>query len=53
MALVRFGSHPRFRLSAPVMLALLFLAALWPSPASAWWNEQWTLRKKITIDTGP
>lgn len=35
------------------MLALLFLAVLWPSPASAWWNEQWTLRKKITIDTGP
>jgi biopolymer transport protein ExbB len=35
------------------MLALLFLAALWPSPASAWWNDQWTLRKKITIDTGP
>ncbi|MGX1321708.1 biopolymer transport protein ExbB [Bradyrhizobium sp. USDA 377] len=53
MSLLRFGSHPRFRLSAPVMLALLFLAALWPSPASAWWNEQWTLRKKITIDTGP
>lgn len=22
-------------------------------PASAWWNDQWTLRKKITIDTGP
>ncbi|RXT36476.1 DUF2341 domain-containing protein [Bradyrhizobium betae] len=53
MSLLRFGSHPRFRLSAPVMLALLFLAVLWPSPASAWWNEQWTLRKKITIDTGP
>lgn len=53
MSFLRFGSHPRFRLSAPAMLALLFLAALWPSPASAWWNEQWTLRKKITIDTGP
>nr|WP_244626165.1 MotA/TolQ/ExbB proton channel family protein [Bradyrhizobium betae] len=35
------------------MLALVFLAALWPGPASAWWNDQWTLRKKITIDTGP
>lgn len=35
------------------MLAFLFLAVLWPSPASAWWNDQWTLRKKITIDTGP
>jgi biopolymer transport protein ExbB len=53
MSLLRFGSRPRFRLSAPVLLALLFLAALWPSPASAWWNDQWTLRKKITIDTGP
>lgn len=54
MSFLRFGSHPRFRLSGPAMLALLFLlAALWPSPASAWWNEQWTLRKKITIDTGP
>jgi len=53
MSLLRSGSHPGFRLSAPAMLALLFLLALWPSPASAWWNEQWTLRKKITIDTGP
>ncbi|UPU00977.1 DUF2341 domain-containing protein [Bradyrhizobium barranii subsp. apii] len=35
------------------MLAFVFLAALWPSPAAAWWNDQWTLRKKITIDTGP
>ena len=53
MSLFRFGSPPRFHLSAPLMLALLLLAALWPSSASAWWNEQWTLRKKITIDTGP
>ena len=53
MSLLRFGSHPGFRLSAPAMLALLFVLALWPSQASAWWNEQWTLRKKITIDTGP
>ncbi|WP_375314052.1 DUF2341 domain-containing protein [Bradyrhizobium sp. A5] len=53
MSLLRFGSRPGFRLSAPVLLALVFLATLWPSPASAWWNDQWTLRKKITIDTGP
>ncbi|MVT73160.1 DUF2341 domain-containing protein [Bradyrhizobium cajani] len=53
MSLLRFGSRPGLRLSAPVMLALVFLAALWSSPASAWWNDQWTLRKKITIDTGP
>jgi biopolymer transport protein ExbB len=53
MSFLRFGSRPGVRLSAPVMLALVFLAALWPSPASAWWNDQWTLRKKITIDTSP
>lgn len=53
MSLSRFGSRSQFRLSAPLMLALLLLAALWPSSASAWWNEQWTLRKKITVDTGP
>ena len=27
-------------------------AALWPAPAAAWWNDEWPLRKKITIDTG-
>jgi biopolymer transport protein ExbB len=35
------------------MLVLVLLAALWPGPASAWWNDQWSLRKKITVDTGP
>jgi biopolymer transport protein ExbB len=35
------------------MLVLLLLAALWPRPAAAWWNDQWSLRKKITIDTAP
>ena len=34
------------------MLVLFMLAVLWPNPAAAWWNDQWTLRKKITIDTG-
>lgn len=53
MSFTRFGSWPGIRLSAPAMIAFVFLAALWPSPASAWWNDQWTLRKKITIDTGP
>ena len=52
MSLLRFGLRPGVRLSVPVMLAFVFLAALWPSPASAWWNDEWTLRKKITIDTG-
>jgi biopolymer transport protein ExbB len=36
------------------MLSMLvvLLAALWPASASAWWNDQWSLRKKITLDTG-
>ena len=33
----------------PLLLALL-LMALWQSPALAWWNDQWSMRKKITID---
>lgn len=24
-----------------------------PTTAAAWWNDEWTLRKKITIDTSP
>jgi biopolymer transport protein ExbB len=51
MSLLRFGSRGH-GLSAPVMLLLVLMAVLWPRPASAWWNDQWTLRKKITIDTG-
>jgi biopolymer transport protein ExbB len=40
--------------SGPMLvLALALLGALWPGPAAAWWNDQWSLRKKITIDTGP
>ncbi|TYL89347.1 DUF2341 domain-containing protein [Bradyrhizobium rifense] len=52
MSLLRFGSRRGYRLSAPLMLFLVLMAVLWPKPASAWWNDQWTLRKKITIDTG-
>ena len=37
----------------PTLLAVVLLVALWPAPAAAWWNDQWSLRKKITIDTGP
>ena len=33
------------------MLMLLLLVVLWPGSAAAWWNDQWSLRKKITIDT--
>jgi biopolymer transport protein ExbB len=36
------------RKSGIVFAALLFMAA---APAQAWWNKEWTLRKKITVDT--
>ncbi|QPF94545.1 DUF2341 domain-containing protein [Bradyrhizobium commune] len=52
MSLLRFGSRRGHGFSAPVMFVLVLLAVLWPKPAAAWWNDQWTLRKKITIDTG-
>jgi biopolymer transport protein ExbB len=42
------------RATANVMTGLLFGLAmtltLFPSPAKAWWNDDWQLRKKITID---
>jgi biopolymer transport protein ExbB len=42
------------RATAKVLMAALFgtVAALTlaPTPAKAWWNDDWQLRKKITID---
>jgi biopolymer transport protein ExbB len=42
------------RATADVLTALLFgfvaIVTLLPSPAKAWWNDDWQLRKKITID---
>lgn len=31
-------------------LAMVGAMLLWTSPAKAWWNDEWQLRKKITID---
>ena len=53
MTVHRSKSSRGWTWSGPALLMLVLLAALWPAPASAWWNDQWTLRKKITIDTGP
>ncbi len=53
MTVHRSKSSRGWNRSGPTLLMLVLLAALWPAPASAWWNDQWTLRKKITIDTGP
>jgi biopolymer transport protein ExbB len=47
------NSFGGWTVSGPAMLMLVLLAVLWPAPAAAWWNDQWSLRKKITIDTGP
>ena len=50
MLLRRFGSCSS-RFGGRAMFMLLLLAVLWPGQAAAWWNDQWSLRKKITIDT--
>lgn len=33
-----------------ILLAMVGVALLSASPARAWWNDEWQLRKKITID---
>lgn len=40
-------------LPLPRLLFAVLLFALGASPACAWWNDAWTLRKPVTIDTGP
>src|SRR5258708_39636538 len=54
---MRTGGEKRARsailgLPAVVVLMLAAVVTLWPGPAAAWWNDQWTLRKKIAVDTG-
>lgn len=41
------------RLLANVALAFVVAMLILPSSAQAWWNEEWSLRKKITLDTSP
>lgn len=53
MPVSRCKSPRALNWSGPALLAFVMLvAALWTAPAAAWWNDQWSLRKKITIDTG-
>ena len=33
------------------IVCVVALVALWPLSAQAWWNEEWTGRKPIRIDT--
>ncbi len=37
-------------LAAFLLTAIVVLATMLPSPAKAWWNDEWSLRKKIAID---
>src|SRR5262245_21666076 len=37
-------------LTASLLLGLVAGLTLAPAPAKAWWNDDWQLRKKITID---
>lgn len=38
------------KILAGLLLGLVTVLTLLPSPAKAWWNDEWQLRKKITID---
>jgi len=38
---------------ARLLLAIAFSMAVFATPAHAWWNEEWTYRKAVTIDTSP
>jgi len=35
------------------LMALLVSMIAFASPASAWWNKDWTYRKAVTVDTSP
>jgi biopolymer transport protein ExbB len=35
------------------LFAILLMCLVLDGTAHAWWNDKWTLRKKITIDTSP
>jgi len=34
-----------------ILLSMVFMAALWPSLASAWWNDEWPYRVAVNLDT--
>jgi len=35
------------------IISLLFLLLLFPSVSHAWWNDDWSFRKSLTVDTTP
>ena len=46
---MRNGNHLTYWVAILCLLAAVFAA----SEAQAWWNDQWTMRKKVTIDLTP
>src|SRR6516162_25406 len=46
----RRARNEAIRTISGLLLALVAAVMLLPSPAKAWWNDEWQLRKKITID---
>lgn len=42
-------TRAKFKLLAPLVLGWVVLLS---TSAQAWWNPEWTIRKKITLDTG-
>ncbi|NVO18002.1 MAG: DUF2341 domain-containing protein [Rhodoplanes sp.] len=48
------GSRRTGRSLALALMLGLWAAALLPAgSAQAWWNDEWSMRKKITVDTAP
>src|SRR5215470_2890684 len=47
---VRRTRNEAVRTISGLLLGLVAALTLLPSPAKAWWNDEWQLRKKITID---
>jgi biopolymer transport protein ExbB len=45
------GSHFNLLMNMKRLIAIALCALLLPLSAHAWWNEAWTIRKKITLDT--
>src|ERR1700710_148819 len=41
---------PASKSLAGLLLGLVLALTMLPSQAKAWWNDDWQLRKKITID---
>src|SRR5579862_3788059 len=46
-----WSAATNWRRLRPLLLCLAFGLAACPGAAKAWWNDDWSLRKPITIDT--